>query len=119
LGGKYVYHYGSHAAAALLSRVSALPPHQAVFLVLTPTLLIGILAAAVVAVEAIGSRLPAAVALPLLLVAAPSLWYPFWHDVAPRITTAMADRALRPIEPLLSDYVLWGAAHVNGQTLAS
>jgi hypothetical protein len=119
LGGKYVYHYGSHATAALLSRVSALPPHHTLFLVLTPLLLIGMLAAAIVAVRAIGPRLPWVVALPLLLVATPSLWYPYWHELLPRLEAAVSESSLRPLGPLAAEYELWGVANINGQNLAS
>jgi hypothetical protein len=119
LGGKYVYHYGSHAAAALISRVTLLPPHQTLFLVLTPALLLGIFAAAVVTVEAIGPRVPSAIALPLLLVPTPALWYPFWHALVPRLEATLVDGSLRPLAPLLAEYEMWGVANINGQNLAS
>jgi len=119
LNGKYVYHYGSHAAAALIARVSGLPPHHSVFVILTPLLLAGIVAAAVVAIRAMAPRVPWLLALPLLLLAAPSFWYPYWHDVAPALERAVSEASFGPLQTLLSDYQLWGVANINGQNLAS
>ena len=119
LNGRYVYHYGSHAAAALISRVSQLPPHHTLFLVVTPALIAGIFAAAVVAVGAIGARVPWLIGLPLLIVSVPSLWYPFWLQVTPRLVDAFASGSPRPLRSLTDAYELWGVAGVNGQNLAS
>jgi hypothetical protein len=118
-GGRYVYHYGAHAAAALIARVSTLPPHQAVFLVLLPLLLAGIFAAAVLITQAAGDRLPWTIAVPLLLVSAPTLWYPFWHDILPLVQSSIATASLGPLDSLRSTYELWGVASVSGQNLAS
>jgi hypothetical protein len=119
LNGRYVYHYGSHAAAALISRASQLPPHHTLFLIVTPALVGGIFAAAVVAVRAIGARLPWLIALPLLVVSVPSLWYPFWLPVTPRLVDAIVSGSPRPLRSLSDAYELWGVAGVNGQNLAS
>lgn len=119
LNGRYVYHYGSHAAAALISRVSFLPPHHTLFLVVTPALVAGIFAAAIVAVRAIGARIPWLIAVPLLVVSVPSLWYPFWLQVTPRLVDAFASGSPRPLRSLADAYELWGVAGVNGQNLAS
>ena len=119
LNGRYVYHYGSHATAALISRVSHLPPHHTLFLVVIPALVAGIFAAAVVTVRAIGDRVPWLIALPFLLVPVPSLWYPFWQDVAPKIVDAFTSGSSGPVRSLLDAYQLWGVASVSGQNLVS
>ena len=46
LGGSRSYHYAVHGIAALLSRISGLPPHQALFGIVVPLLAAAVVAAA-------------------------------------------------------------------------
>lgn len=119
LDGKFAYHYGVNGIAALISRSSGLAPHLAVFLLVLPLLAAAIIAAAMLAADAISPAVPAILAVPLLLVSAPTLWHPFWQHVAPALQQALASASAQPLVPLGSNYELWGVAAITGQNLAT
>ena len=93
VGVSRTYHYGSYAMAALVSRGSGLPPHQALFVFVLPLLVAGVLASAFAIARFVGPAVPRSVAVPLLLLSVPSLYVPFWERLGPRLGAVMADAA--------------------------
>ena len=91
--GRRAYHFGVPALAALIARGSGAEPHHVLFVILVPTFAAGILAAAVVLARAIGPTVPSSVAVPLLLVPSPGLWYEFSQALVPD-TVARVVRAV-------------------------
>ncbi len=107
LGVVRTYHYGVHAMAALISRGSGLLPHHALFLIVLPLLAVGMVAGAVAAARRIAPALPLSLAVPLLLIATPSLARSFSDDVGPRIWEA-ATSGRFTLDWINADHVLWG-----------
>ena len=73
------YHYGTSMMVAFLARLSTLPPHQAMFLYLVPTLLMTTIAGAMILVRSIPNltnHIPPWVALLVLF-----FFYPFHEDL--------------------------------------
>jgi len=117
--GRRSYHFGVHGLAALISRGSGLAPHHALFLIVLPLLAGGVLAAALVLARRLSPSLPLLVAVPMLLVSVPTLWYPFWHSVWPPLWQSVTTLSLEPLALVTQDYELWGAASNNGQNIAA
>ena len=118
-GGRATYHFGTHALAALLSRIAGVAPHQALFLIVLPLLTCGIVAAAFVLARHLAAPLPSLVAIPMLLTAAPTLWLPFWKALGPLFWRAVSSGPSEAVSTIGSSYELWGVASNNGQNLAT
>jgi hypothetical protein len=118
-GGRATYHFGTHATAALISRASGVAPHHALFLIVLPLLMCGIVAAAFVLARHLAPSLPSIVALPMLLTAAPTLWMPFSKTLGPMFWQVFSSRSLEPLSTLSSNYELWGISTNNAQNLAT
>jgi hypothetical protein len=112
LGGRPVYHLGIQGMAALVARVSGLPPHHALFLLVLPLLAIGIVAAALVAAEGLAPAVPLALAVPLLVTSVPSLWHSFSAAVGPALRQAALSPSLVPLDDLTANAELWGVASI-------
>jgi hypothetical protein len=119
LGGRRSYHLAVHGIAALISRTSGLAPHQSLFLVVLPLLAVGIAAAAAAARRALCPQLPAALALPMLIVLVPSLWYTFWDYLGPRLWITASTFAVEPIDAIIENYELWGVVSVVAQNVGA
>jgi hypothetical protein len=119
LGGRRSYHVGVQGIAALISRTSGLAPHHSLFLIVLPLLAAGITAAAVAARQRLCPALPAAVAVPMLIVAVPSLWYSFWSYIGPRLWIAGSKLAGGPIDAVIEYYELWGVASNVAQNVGA
>ena len=109
-GGRRPYHFGLHAVAAVMARGAGIAPHHAVFLILVPLLAVGILAAAVVLARAIGPAVPRLMAVPLLLVTIPTLWYEFSQAVVSTLRDTLAEGTFDPVESLSGKWELWGVS---------
>jgi hypothetical protein len=107
LGVVRTYHYGVYAMAALISRVSGLLPHQSLFLVVLPLLALGTVAAAVVASRHLAPAVPLTLAVPLLLIASPSLARSFSDGFGPRLWQAITAGPFT-LDWINADYVQWG-----------
>lgn len=118
-GGRPAYHLGVHGIAALISRASGLAPHQATFLLVLPLLACGSVAAAVLLWRALAPALPAWLAMPLVLTAVPTLWYPFWLIVGPAIAGAVRAGSAGPLAPVWGNFEPWGVVSMTGQNLGS
>ena len=118
-GGRPAYHLGVHGVAALISRASGIAPHQAAFVLVLPLLACGSVAAAVLLWRALAAALPAWLALPLVLTAIPSLWYPFWLIVQPAIAAAVRTASVEPLAPLFGNFEPWGVVSMTGQNLGA
>jgi hypothetical protein len=118
-GGRPAYHLGVHGVAALISRASGLAPHQATFLLVLPLLACASVAAAVLLWRALAPAFPAWLALPLVLTAVPSLWYPFWLIVGPALAAAVRAGSLEPLAPLFGNFEPWGVVSMTGQNLGA
>ena len=110
LGGRRSYHVGIQGIAALISRASGLSPHHALFLIVLPLLGAGIAAAAVAARQRLCPELRAAVAVPMLMLSVPTLWYAFWGSIGPRLRDAVEAAHIEPMKDVFADYELWGVA---------
>ena len=119
LGGRPIYHLGIQAMAALLVRITGIAPHQALFLIVLPVLTLGSVAAAGIAAQGLGASVPRAVAVPLLLTAVPSFWYPFWPAVWPPLREAFMSRSIAPFDDLTRGYELWGVASIVGHNVGA
>jgi hypothetical protein len=119
LGGRFSYHYGVQAIAALIVHTTGLLPHQATFAVTLPLLVLGILAAAFVAAEALAPAVPLVLSVPLLLTISPTLWHPFWQHLSPAIAAGLTTRSIQPLAAVAGDYELWGVAALTGQNLGA
>jgi hypothetical protein len=64
----FVYHYGAQSMAAILSRLSGLHPHQALFLFLVPVLLIGMVCLYLNLIRAIYKPIKVPILLGILIV---------------------------------------------------
>jgi hypothetical protein len=117
--GRRLYHFGTHGLAALISRFSSIAPHHSLFLIVVPLLAAGMVAAAVILARALGPAVPSPVAVPLLLISVPTLWYPFWGAVGPRLGEAAGSLTLDPLKALAKNFELWGVASNNGQNLVA
>jgi hypothetical protein len=109
-GGRRPYHFGLHAIAALIARGSGIVPHHAVFLILVPLLAVGIFAAAVVLARAISPAVPRLMAVPLLLVTIPSLWYDFSQALVSTVRDTIAEGTFDPVESIAGKWELWGVS---------
>ena len=116
--GRRPYHFGLHASAAVIARGSGIAPHHAVFLMLVPLLAAGTLAAAVVLARTLSPAVPASVAVPLLIVPIPSLWYDFSLPLVRTLQDALLEGTLDPFESLGRNWEVWGVAP-NIQNLAA
>jgi len=114
LGVVRTYHYGVHAMAALISRGSGLLPHHAYFLIVLPLLAVGMVAAAFAAARHLAPALPLSLAVPLLLIAAPSLARSFSDGFGPRLWEA-ATSGRFTLDWINADYVLWGTLSNEAQ----
>jgi hypothetical protein len=119
LGGRRPYHLAVHGAAALITRTSALPPHQSLFLIVLPLLAVGIAAAALVAKQHLCPALPSALAVPMLLLSVPSLWYTFSDEIGPRVWLAATTLSIDPIVAIVENYELWGVASIVAQNVGA
>jgi len=119
LGGKFPYHYGVQGIAAVVARTTGLLPHQATFAVTLPLLVVGCLAAAFVAAEALAPAVPQVLSVPLLLTISPTLWHPYWQHLATAIAAAMTAHSTQPLRQAAEDYELWGVAALTGQNLGT
>ena len=119
LGGGRSYHFATMGMAALLSRSTALRPHQALFGIVLPLLALATVASAFAAARAVAPALPASLSVPLLLVAIPSFWYSFSDVAGPMVWEAIATRQLAPIADLTTNYELWGPASIVAQNVGA
>jgi len=119
LGGRRPYHLAVHGAAALIMRTSGLTPHQSLFVIVLPLLAIGIAAAAVVAKQSLCPALPSALAVPMLMLSVPSLWYSFWDYIGPRVWLAATSFSVEPIVAVVQNYELWGVASIVAQNVGA
>ena len=106
VGARRTYHYGTHAMAALISRISGLRPHHSLFVVVMPFLVLGVVAAALAAARGIAPRVPRSLSVPLLLISTPGLWTSFWGTFAPQIWGSMATGL--SLATFVGDFGLWG-----------
>jgi hypothetical protein len=106
VGARRTYHYGTHAMAALISRISGLRPHHALFLLVMPLLVLGVAAAAVAAARGIAPRVPCSLAVPLLLISTPGLSTSFWATFAPQLWSSVTSGV--SLERLVGDFGQWG-----------
>lgn len=111
-GGRWPYHYGVHGLAAVISRSSGIAPHHSLFLIVLPLLAGGILAGAVVLSRRLCPALPAVVAVPMLLVSVPTLWYSFWQWGEPLFENG-------PFESVTENWERWGLAANVGHNVAA
>lgn len=68
VGGARTYHFATHAMAALVSRGSGLLPHHALFVIVLPLLIAGLVAAAVAVARHVSPAVPRSIAVPLMLI---------------------------------------------------
>lgn len=115
-GGRRTYHFGAQAMSALVSRASGLLPHHAVFLFVLPLLLAGVVAAAVAAAWYLSPALPRGLAVPLLLVAVPTLRSSFWGSLGPQLWTAVTSGVFS-LSEIFGQYELWGIVSNQGQNV--
>jgi hypothetical protein len=115
-GGARPYHFGTQAIAAMISRATDLPPHQAVFLVVLPLLTAGVAAAAVAAARAVAPAVPLTLAVPLLLVSVPALSETFWSELGPELQTARTTPQVSLID-VVGNSSLWGILSNEGQNV--
>lgn len=118
LGGSRPYHFGLHGVAALVARGSGLAPHHAVFGVLVPIILLGLLSASTWAARSVASHVTPALTVPFLLVGVPTLWYDTWLNAVPRLGDALASASLGPLEALAKNWEMWGVT-ANIQNLCA
>lgn len=112
VGGRWPYHYGVHGLAALISRSSGVAPHHSLFLIVFPLLAGGIVAAAVLLARQLGPALPSVVAVPMLLVSVPTLWYRFWQSHVPVLQDG-------PFQSVTGHWEIWGLAANVGHNVAA
>jgi len=112
-GVRRTYHYGTQGMAALLSRTSGLLPHHAMFLVVLPLLLIGVVAASTAAAQHIAPAVPRTVSIPLLLISIPLLSNPFWDKFGRQLWAAVTTSDLT-VAQVIGDYGLWGILSNEG-----
>ena len=112
VGGRWPYHYGVHGLAALISRSSGVAPHHSLFLIVLPLLAGGILAAAVLLARQLCPALPSVVAVPMLLVSVPTLWYSFWQSQVPVLQNG-------PLQSVTRQWEIWGLAANVGHNVAA
>jgi hypothetical protein len=98
VGGRWPYHYGVHGLAALIARSSGIAP--------------GILGAAVVLARHLCPSLPSVVAVPMLLVSVPTLWYGFWEPQAPVLQNG-------PFQSVAGRWQAWGLTAIGGHNVAA
>lgn len=118
-GGIAVNHYAIQGTAAMISRGSGLAPHHVLFLIVSPLLAVGILAAAIAIARAMSPRIPAWAAVPLLLIPVPTLWYPFWSDIFYALEETVAVGTLGPLDALTADVQMWAVVGTPATGLAS
>jgi len=118
IGGRRPYHFGLHALAAFIARGSGIAPHHGVFLVLVPMFAAGIVAAAVVLARAISPAVPFLVAVPLLIVPIPTLWYDFSLTLVETVQAALQVQSFDPFQRLAANWEMWGVSP-NIQNLAA
>ena len=119
LGGSRSYHYAVHGIAALLSRISGLPPHQALFGIVVPLLAAAVVAAAVAAARTVAPVLPLTISVPLLLISVPTFWYSFWGEIITRFREASAQTLLGRLAAATESYEMWGVAAIEGHNVAA
>ena len=119
LGGRRPYHLAVHGAAALITRTSALAPHHSLFLIVLPLFAVGIAAAAVASKQRLCPELPSALAVPMLMLSVPSLWYSFWDYIGPRVWLAATSFSIEPIVAIVENYELWGVASIVAQNVGA
>jgi hypothetical protein len=102
-----------------VARGSGLAPHHALFLVVVPLLTIGIAAAANVVAEILSPAIPQWVAVPLLLIPVPTLWYPFWAEVSLAFVRAVSAPGFGPLDAMSTSYELWGVTVNPATNIAS
>ena len=107
LGARRTYHYGTQAMAALISRSTGLLPHHSLFLIVLPLLTAGVLAAAVAAARYVSPALPRSIAVPLLLIAVPSLSSSFWNMFGSQLWSGATSVGFS-IDAIVGDYRVWG-----------
>ena len=107
------YHYGTQAMAALISRSSGLLPHHAMFLIVLPLLTIGVVAAAFAAARYISAAVPRSIAVPLLLISAPSAVDPLWDKFGPQLWRAATSGDFS-FNGIFGEYGVWGVLSNEG-----
>jgi hypothetical protein len=112
LDGRRSYHLGVHGMAALISRSSGLAPHHSLFLLVLPLLTVGVVAAAVAAARQLSPALPFAIAVPMLLISVPSLWYSFSDYMGPRLWMAAVSQDRVFLDAIVESYELWGVVSI-------
>lgn len=117
--GRFSYHFAAHGLTALIARASGLAPHHTLFLIVLPLLSVGVLAAAVLGARSLGAALPAWVAVPMLLIPVPTLWYRFWDVAGPGVAAAISSLTLGPLDGVTARYEMWGATSNNGHNIAA
>jgi hypothetical protein len=118
-GGIAVNHYGVQGVAALISLGSGLAAHHVLFLIVVPLLGIGIAAAAAAMARIQSPRIPAWIAVPLLLIPVPTLWYPFWSDIGHALEETMGGAGLTPLDSLTANVQMWAVTFNPATSLAS
>jgi hypothetical protein len=117
--GRFAYHFGTHGMAALVARSSGLAAHHALFLLVLPLFVGGIAAAAVLLKQHLSAAVPSIVAVPLLLISIPSLWYTFWHSLGPAMWAVLSGQSAEPFAVLAGNYEFWGVASNVATNLAT
>jgi len=117
-GGSRPYHFGLHAAVALVAGLTGALPHQVLFGLFVPLVLIAILAGAMALARSLASSVPAVLSVPLLIAPVPTLWYDFSRDVTPRVSEALGSGTPDPVLALTTNWEMWGATP-NVQNMAA
>jgi hypothetical protein len=117
LDGRFLYHYGVHGIAAFIARGSGLAAHHVLFLLVTPLLVCGIVAAALLLAREVAPSIPRVVTVPMLLIAVPTLWYSFWQDLGPAFAEAASARSVTPLVPFATNHQFWGVFTSTAQNL--
>jgi hypothetical protein len=107
LGARPTYHYGTQGMAALMSRSSGLLPHHSLFLIVLPLLTVGVVAAAVAAARYLAPAVPRSIAVPLLVIAVPSLSSSLWGTFGPQLSAAVTTGGFS-LDALIGNFGLWG-----------
>ena len=118
-GGLHPYHFGIHGLTALIARSSGLASHHTLFLITLPLFTVAVLAATVTAAKSISPALPVCVAVPMLLIPVPTLWYPFWETVGANLWSSASSLDLGPFRSLAENYQVWNVVNNNAHNIAA